>query len=476
MNKATLDKLLMQNILHNIDIGIHVIDNDRKTIVYNEAMAKLEGLEKEQVINRDLLEVFPSLNEKTSTLIRVLSTKKPIIDKVQTYINFKGKKIFSLNSTIPIFYKGKIVGALEITKDITYLKELSERLMDLQHEFMDNNDSKLEKGKRINRYTFKDIIGKDEKMANAIKIAKKACNSHSSVLIYGETGTGKELFAQSIHYGSNRKNKPFIAQNCASIPESLLEGILFGTEKGGFTGAVEREGIFEQANGGTLLLDEINSMPYELQAKLLRVLQEGYIRRVGGIKDIPVDVRIIATINEDPLASINNGTLRKDLYYRLNVININIPPLRERKKDIELLANYFINKYNYLLDRDILGLDAEVMEIFYNYSWPGNVRELENTIEAAMNYISYNKGYLHKEDIIASSNAFSKIFNVRCAESDIEVNIDKPLPDYIGEVERNIIEKYLKENGYNVSKTAKKLGIKRQTLQHKLKKYEIIAK
>ena len=202
---------------------------------------------------------------------------------------------------MPIFIKDKVVGALEIAKDITYVKELSEKLMDLQNELnISAQANKHSNKKKIKKYSFIDIIGEDEKILELKEIAKRASNTSSSVLIYGETGTGKELFAQSIHYGGNRKDKPFIAQNCAAIPETLLEGILFGTEKGGFTGAVAREGIFEQADGGTLLLDEINSMSEALQSKLLRVLQEGYIRRIGGLKDIPIDVRIIATTNEDP--------------------------------------------------------------------------------------------------------------------------------------------------------------------------------
>jgi len=473
MRTDVFDKVLLQNILHNIDIGIHVIDENRKTIVYNEAMARIEGLEVEYVMNKDLLEVFPSLDERSSTLISALTEKKPIMDKVQIYINAKGQKIFSINTTIPIFVKGKVVAAMEIAKDITYVKELSERLIDLQNELKPNNQiSRYNKRDRIKRYHFSDIIAKDENMLKAIEIARRASNSPSSVLIYGETGTGKELFAQSIHYSGNRKDKHFIAQNCAAIPETLLEGILFGTEKGGFTGAVEREGIFEQANGGTLLLDEINSMSLGLQAKLLRVLQEGYIRRIGGVEDIPVDVKIIATTNEDPLVSIENGRIRKDLYYRLNVVYIRIPPLRERKDDIELLTNHFINKFNYILNRNILGVSDKVLEAFYNYSWPGNVRELENSIESAMNYAPPDRRFLTEDDFITCSNIFTR--DNACDYEKFYVN--KPLPYFLEDIEKKIILRNLKENKYNISKTAKKLGIKRQTLQHKLKKYSIKAK
>ncbi|MCF6465181.1 sigma-54 interaction domain-containing protein [Clostridium sp. Cult2] len=471
MDKIDLNLIVLQNILHHTDIGIHVIDKNRKTILYNEAMAKLEGLKIEQVIDKDLLDIFPSLNEETSTLIKVLTRKESILDKTQSYINFKGQNIVSINSTIPLFFNGEIVGALEIAKDITYIKKLSDKLIDLQQELKTINGKGYNKDK-IKNYTFKDIIGSNEKMIKAIEIARRAAFSPSSVLIYGETGTGKELFAQSIHYGGSRRNKPFIAQNCASIPETLLEGILFGTEKGGFTGAVEREGIFQQANGGTLLLDEINSMSHGLQAKLLRVLQEGYIRRIGGIKDIPIDVKVIATTNEEPLKSIENGTLRKDLYYRLNVIYIDIPPLRERKDDISTLANHFITKYNYLLGRVIVGIDEEVLESFYKYSWPGNVRELENSIEGAMNYAPSSRKHLQRGDFVSCSKIFS---NKNIIMNDI-ININSPLPDVIEEIEKKIIIQFLEDNQHNVSKTARELGIKRQTLQHKIKKYLLKAK
>lgn len=472
MGKLNLSGIILQNILQYTDIGIHVIDKNRKTIMYNKAMAELEGLEIEQVMDKDLLEVFPSLKQNTSTLIKVLDTKKPILNTTQNYLNFKGKKITTINSTIPLIWKDEILGALEISKNITYLKKLSYELMNLQLELNENNHGQINNEKRKRNYTFDDIVGSDEKMLKAIEIGKRTSNSPSSVLLYGETGTGKELFAQSIHYGGIRKNGPFIAQNCAAIPETLLESILFGTEKGGFTGAVEREGIFEQADGGTLLLDEINLMSLGLQAKLLRVLQEGYIRRIGGVKDIPIDVKIIATTNEKPLESIKKGKLRKDLYYRLNVVYIDIPPLRDRKGDIPILSDYFIKKYNPLLGKSVIGIHEEVYKYFNKYYWPGNVRELENAIEGAMNYISHDRSILKKEDFVTCPN----IFTQHIVKEKFTLEMDRSLPEYLDNIERGIIYKALKDNDYNISQTAKELGVKRQTLQYKLKKYSIDAK
>ncbi|MEY8304361.1 sigma-54 interaction domain-containing protein [Anaerosalibacter bizertensis] len=468
MKKKDYNEIILQNILHHGDIGIHAIDNNKKTIVYNGAMSKLEGLKEETVINRDLLEIFPSLDEESSTLINVMRTGQSIINRTQTYLNLKGQKIVTVNSTLPLIHKGKIVGALEIAKNVTHIKKLSDQLIDLQNELNINNKEK--QNKTIKKYKFKDIIGNNKKLKKAIEVGRRGSKSTSSVLIYGETGSGKELFAQSIHYDGPRKNKPFIAQNCAAIPDSLLEGILFGTEKGGFTGAVDRPGIFEQANGGTLMLDEINSMTLSLQAKLLRVLQEGYIRRVGGIKDIPIDVKIIATTNEDPVESVKKGALRKDLYYRLNVIYIAIPPLKERLDDIPILCEHFIKKYNKELDKDIWLVSEEVLSCFQNYSWPGNVRELENAIESAMNYISEDEHVLKKEHFISNRHIIDSKPKTNLFK---KIDEGKALPELIEDIEKKIIIQGLTKNNNNISHTARELGIKRQTLQHKLKKYDI---
>lgn len=460
-------KSIIETIIQNIDVGIHLVDEDSTTLFYNQAMADMEGLQINDVVGKRILEIFPSLTTETSTLYRVLNTRKPIYNTKQTYLNIHGKQIQTINSTIPIKLTASKYGALEIAKDITKEHDLSKKVEYLQHElaFKDVEDDKL-KG-----YTFKNLTGEAENYVNAIIIAKNAANSTSTVLIYGETGTGKELFAQSIHNESNRSDKPFIAQNCAALPETLLEGILFGTVKGSFTGAINRPGLFEQANGGTLMLDEINSMSLPLQAKLLRVLQEGYVRRVGGLSDIPIDVRIIATTNEKPLEIVNKGLLRKDLYYRLNVIALNIPPLRERKKDIPALVENFIKKYNVILKKDVWYLSNEVKEAFLSYDWQGNVRELENLIESAMNMI--NKEHIIKPEHFSSEinkRMFSSIQNTYS----INMEDGRSLDEILEQLEKSLISGAMTEFGGNISKSAEKLGIKRQTLQHKLKKYGML--
>lgn len=236
----------------------------------------------------------------------------------------------------------------------------------------------------MEKLTFKDIIGEGTELKKAIMLAKKAAALDLPVLLIGETGTGKELFARAIHSQGQRAEKIYLAENCGAIPKNLVEGIFFGTEKGAFTQSTTRMGLFELADGGTLLLDELNSMPLELQAKFLRTLQEGTIRRIGGIKEIPVNVRLIAAMNEDPEDMIRNGTLRRDLFYRLSVIRIEIPPLRKHKDDIPLYIEYFLKKFNDRYDKNCKELTATALVALQNREYPGNVRELENIIEAAV--------------------------------------------------------------------------------------------
>lgn len=465
-----LNDIILKNILEYLDEGIHVIDKNGRTVLYNKSMEKIEGIEPQNILGKQLLDIFPSLDDKSSTLLTVIKNGRPIINRSQTYLNYKGKKISSVNTTIPLFSDNDLVGAVEIGKDVTKIKKLSEELIELRSELNDNKEEKTKY--KTKNYTFDQIIGKSEPIKKAIRIAKKAADSSSSVLIYGETGTGKELFSQSIHYSGKRKKQPFIAQNCAALPEQLLEGLLFGTAKGGFTGAIDRPGLFEQANSGTLLLDEIDSMGMILQSKLLRVLQEGYIRRVGGLKDIPIDVKIIATTNQPPLKSIEDGNLRKDLYFRLNVIYINIPSLSERIEDLTLLISEFIKKFNKKLDKDVWMISRDVMKLFNNYSWPGNVRELENMIEGAMNFVETDEHVLHMDHFPDYISDFKDIRKRENKYNDIEIK--NSLTHTIDNIEKQIIEKELWKNDYNISKTARNLNIKRQTLQHKIKKYKII--
>ena len=443
--------------------AMHIVDANGMTIIYNEAMARLEKISVEDALGKSFRQVFSNIPEEESTLFQALKNRKEVRNKQQTYLNIYGKQITTINTTVPVIVDGNVVAAMEIARDITDIKDMSDTILRLQ----DKGGSAKEAPLQFTRYHFDDIIGEDPGFMQAVDRAKKATSNTASIFIYGETGTGKELIAQSIHYGGNRQSRPFLAQNCAAIPESLLEGILFGTEKGGFTGAVDRAGLFEQANGGTLLLDEVSAMPYELQSKLLRVLQEKYIRRVGGKKDILVDVRIIATVNEDPRELISSGALRPDLYYRLNVIGITIPPLRERKRDIGVLAESFLKKYNEEYDKEIWMIADSALEKLENYDYPGNVRELENIIMSAVSMS--DDGHVLTPHDISIPETYREESSLVAGYSEEEGS----LGEYLAQIEEKVIRQYLTSNGGNVSKTAGALGMVRQNLQHKLKKYGI---
>lgn len=456
-------KKIIDALIELVDEGVYIVDKDGVGIHYNQAMSDMEKITVEEVLGRKFNEVFPEFSLGESTMFNALKKNKPTLKQEQTYKNLYGQEITTINSTIPIIVDGEPVAAVEVAKNITSIRKMSDTLLELQEEAI----SPIKHTKSgIRKYTFENLIGENPKFKEVVDKAKKAAQVDASVFICGETGTGKELFAQSIHYEGVRKDKPFLAQNCAAIPESLLEGILFGTSKGAFTGSVDRAGLFEQANGGTLLLDELSAMPYSLQSKLLRVLQESYIRRVGGSKDIPVDVRIIATVNERPENLIEEGKLRRDLYYRLNIINIVIPPLRERLDDVPVLVNSFIKKHNKRFRKELKMASEGALKRLQNYAYPGNVRELENLIEQAVSMA--DKEHLLTGKLLNMPASIKKVRN-----EDLESYNKQPLNEYLEEIEKRIIKSVMLETDGNITHAADKLQIKRQTLQHKMKKYHI---
>ncbi|MGG3470766.1 sigma 54-interacting transcriptional regulator [Neobacillus pocheonensis] len=453
---------MYKRILDEVDVGVHAVDETGRTIIYNRKMMQMESMDFQDVINKNLLDVFMFKDDQSSTLVKALQEGTETSNVKQTYFNNKGQAITTINNTIPIFQDEALQGAVEIANDVTKLERLIKGNMN----------------KSSTRYTFDKIIGHSPAIREVIEAAKRASRTSSYVLIVGETGTGKELFAQSIHNASSRLSAPFISQNCAALPDNLIEGLLFGTKRGAFTGATDHPGLFEQAEGGTLLLDEINSLNLNLQAKLLRVLQEKMIRRIGDTKDTPVDARVIANINEDPIDAIANNHLRKDLYYRLGVVTIFIPPLRDRKEDIPLLVEHFIEKYNERFQMNVKGLSEEVTQSFLEYEWHGNVRELEHIIEAAMNIMldeeviryshlpfQYRNKMQMKERMIPLSTVDTFIKE----HSDVAI----PLKDQMELFEKSYIEQVLKKNDFNISKTASILGLSRQSLQYRMKKLNL---
>jgi arginine utilization regulatory protein len=454
---------ILSAILKCIDEAIHVVNTDGITIFYNEVAAKHDGLDLKEVVGKPLLSVFPSLNEQSSTLLKVIETRKPIYNETQSFVNLHGRKIETVNTTLPIFVQGELIGAVEIAKDYSRIKQLSERLVEIQKSIKHPSGKAM---KQQTGYQFNDLLTNNQHFAMIKKKAEKLAKSDSPILVYGESGTGKELFVQSIHNASNRSAGPFIAQNCAAIPENLLESILFGTSKGSYTGAVDRPGLFELANGGTLFLDELNSMPFDLQAKLLRVLEDGAVRRVGSTKIISVNVRVISAMNVYPGEAMEQNQLRTDLFYRLNVLTFELMPLRQRKEDILYLSEVFISQYNEKLRKQITGLDKDVSKIFLSHQWPGNVRELKHTIEYMMNVSEGVRLTEHDLPVMLKKM------------KPIEDNDERPrstfvLRDYLKEVEQELISEALAICNGNVQKASALLDIPRQTLQYKIKKLNL---
>jgi two-component system, NtrC family, response regulator AtoC len=330
---------------------------------------------------------------------------------------------------------------------------------------------------RVRQWNFDQIIGRSPAAREMLEMSRKVAESEaSSVLLQGESGTGKDLIAKAIHYGSRRSEHPFVAINCAALPANLIESELFGYEKGAFTDAKARkEGLFEQAEGGTLFLDEIGELELSLQAKLLRVLEEGAFRRVGGLKDLPLDVRVIAASNRNLKVESEEGRFRLDLFYRLSVILIDIPPLRERDDDVLLLAEHYIETFNekLRLRRHIRGLRPEVAAAFRRYRWPGNVRELRNVIERAM--------ILEDEDIITTKYLPRDVAAGASQQSHERVSMGPPtsftLPAEglsLDEVEMSLVRQALEQSHSNQTRAAELLGISRDQLRYRLKKLETL--
>lgn len=459
---TALTKEVLTAILKSIDEGIHVVNVEGKTIFYNEVAAKHDGMDVKEVLGKSLLSVFPSLTEESSTLLKVIKTTKAIYNQTQVYMNLHGNRIETINTTLPIFLKKEIIGAVEIAKDYSRMKQLAESLLDLQKCL---NKSSAKSYKKNVFYKLDHLITINMDFLRLKEEARKLARSDSPILVYGESGTGKELFVQGIHQESLRTNGPFIAQNCAAIPETLLESLLFGTSKGSYTGAVERKGLFELADGGTLFLDELHAMPIELQAKLLRVIEDGMVRRIGSADNRFVNVRVIAAINEHPSMALQEKKLRPDLYYRLNVFTFSLLPLRERKEDILYLTDYFIQIYNEKLQKNITGMEDQLKQFFLKYPWPGNVRELKHTIEYMMNVCDSllltqkDLPLMIKQDYFSSHHTTIEMSSFSLRTS-------------MNELEKRMISNALKATRGNIYKAAMLLEIPRQTLQYKLKKYQ----
>ncbi|MDF2626337.1 MAG: sigma-54-dependent Fis family transcriptional regulator [Symbiobacteriaceae bacterium] len=464
---------LLHALLLNVDEGIHVVDRQGFTVWYNPQAGLNDGLEPDEVKGKHLLEVYPSLNEHTSTILKVLETGTPIVNQQQTFTNYKGLRVTTINSTWPVHDAGgQLVGAIEISKDVTRVRELSEQVVDLRAELLGRRKGQGQAAARSDaRYTLDDLIGAHPLFVALKEQAQLAARGVSPVLVCGETGTGKELLVHAIHHASPRGSGPLVTQNCAALPEGLLEGILFGTVRGSFTGAEDRPGLFELADGGTLYLDEINSMDMNLQAKLLRVLQDGRIRRVGDVRERRVDVRVVASTNEDPLEAVQQRRLRQDLYYRINVVSLEIPPLRERLSDIPLLTEHFLRKHRAALGARVRAVDAALERFFLAYGWPGNVRELEHAVQASLHMAKGDKLILNDLPAHLQRAAGALRVEVPAGPEPAEVSVNpRELKASLERAERGALLSALAQCDWNLSQVSRLLGMPRQTLQYRMKR------
>lgn len=469
---ATADAMqdILMNVVNQLSEALFVCDADSRILFLNDAGVRMESMDLRDIRGARTEDVYQMRDGSKNNVPEVIRTRKPKLNHRQYYTTRYGKDVDIVSNNYPIVQNGQILGGFSVMEDWSRMDSLHKQILELQEKLRNHTASgKSHTASKLTaKYTFDDIVHISEPMRHVVSRCKQVAKSDSSVMIYGETGTGKELLAQSIHNASRRKDGPFLAINCAAIPENLLESLLFGTEKGAYTGAERRPGLFEQADGGTLLLDEINSMNLGLQAKLLRVLQEGTVRRVGGATEIPVDVRVLSNTNIPPYQAMEENKLRRDLFYRLGVVNITIPPLRERKEDIPLLVKTFIMQCNQKLERNIREADRNVLDVFYAYDWPGNVRELQHAVEHAMNVLPDEYSMITAEYIPEHIGG-----TAGQAEQPAPDKQRDSLASTMKDMEYNTICRVLRETGGNISESARMLQMSRQKLQYRIKRHRI---
>lgn len=448
-------------------------------IIYNSRFDPRMGNKSDLKEYKNLFEMYPSLGKNNSSIAKTMSTGATVFNDAQEFADINGRVYVTQNLTIPIFREGQVVGVVELTKDLTtvgdiqgkndYLKRL--RVEGKFHPNRESND----------KISFDDILTINDRMMDAIEKAKVFALNNNPVLIYGETGTGKEMFAQAmINYAASPKQKTII-QNCAAVPENLIESILFGTTRGSYTGAENKKGLFEEADGGIFFLDELNALPYHVQGKLLRVVQEGTFRPIGASREKKVNVKIVAAMNVDPMEAIDKMVLRKDLFYRLSGNMIYLPPLRERPDDIEYLIDNYIDYFNEVYGKKVKGISEELRSFFLEYEWEGNVRELKHVVESMVSMtredtLQFNElpVYLHGKmkdsgdrisESVASDSEDSIVTQLKNGGCDLRSVVEQ--------VERDLILKVLSKTKGNKTKAGEILGIPRQTLKYKMSKLGI---
>jgi len=432
---------VIEAILDCINDGVFTVDHEWIVTSFNQAAEKITGIRSKEAIGRPCCEVFrANICESDCALRRTLETGRPQVNQHVYIMTAQGKRIPISVSTAPLRDEnGDLMGGVETFRDLTLVEELRKQLR--------------------NHYIFADMLSRNHRMQQMFSILPAIAESGSTVLLGGESGTGKELVARAIHSLSRRKAGPFVAVNCGALPDTLLESELFGYLAGAFTDAKKsKPGRFAIAEGGTIFLDEIGDISAALQVRLLRVLQEKEFEPLGGTRPVKADVRVIAASNKNVEDLVKEGKFRDDLYYRLNVVQVVLPPLRERKEDIPLLAELFIDRLNHIQGRDVSGIAEEALSDLMHHSWPGNIRELQNVIEHA--FILCRSGLIrtgHLPDGIMASRAQKRFFTIGT----------------LAESEAKFIEEALERNNYRRLATARELGINKTTLWRKIKKLGI---
>ena len=430
-------------ILDSISEGVFTVDPDWRITSFNRAAEEITGIQREKAIGKYCRDVLRAdVCETDCTLAATIETGKPIMNKAVHIIDAQGKKrAIAISTALLRNESGKVIGGVETFRDMSMIEQLRKEIE--------------------GRYSCEDIISQSHKMQNLFAILPNIAESNTTVLIEGESGTGKELFARAIHNLSFRKDKPFVVVNCASLPETLLESELFGYKAGAFTDAKkDKPGRFALAQGGTIFLDEIGDISAAVQVRLLRVLQDKTYEPVGGVSSVKADVRVITATNKKLDQLVQQGKFRDDLYYRINVMKLELPPLRERKEDIRLLVDYFISRFNRLHNKNICCVTNEVTAILCAYDYPGNVRELENIIEHC--FVLCEGEIIEAKHLPASIRPSSKLDKTR----------ESP-PATIKQMEILLITQALRRNKGNKTAAAKELGIDKSTLFRKMKAFDI---
>ena len=494
LNLETVLSPAYRQIWDNSLLGIMIMDKAGIVLYMNRILIRTDDLQDVDILGKKMVDFYP-LEKDRHISIQTINSGQPTIKKTILYYTHNNKLVNSLCSTFPLYSQGKVEGVIHFSLNL----QISQQLIE-SSEYKGTRELRKHRLKEKETYTFDSLVGESPQFKNAVTYAKANSQTDFSALIWAETGCGKELFAQSMHHASARCHNVFIPINCAAIPDNLLETTLFGTEKGAFTGAIDKAGLLEKAQGGTMLLDEINSMSLELQAKLLRVIQEKRIRRVGAHREIPIDVKFISTCNIPPSKALEENRIRMDLFYRLAVVVIEIPPLRQRKTDIPLLCRYFLDQWAAHSKQPAVHVSDAVYELFSRYPWPGNVRELEHVLQSSLsilhgentirrhhlssyfmnNYHRLANGYEGPRQPFQTTDIDAPQSGALPTPAGIHPEDLPPLQDRIclnstiNRIETMYVEKALVKAGYNISKAGRFLNLSPQSMRYKIKKLGIL--